>query len=40
MKQTKRGLLFKSEDIKVIFNEDATNENYLQSHFVEGESSF
>ncbi len=40
MKQTKRGLLFQSEDIKVIFNEDATNENYLQSHFVEGESSF
>lgn len=40
MKQTKRGLLFKSEDIKVIFNEDATNENYLQSHFIEGESSF
>ncbi|VXC35220.1 MULTISPECIES: helix-turn-helix domain-containing protein [Chryseobacterium] len=40
MKQTKRGLLFKSEDIKVIYNEDATNENYLQSHFVEGESSF
>lgn len=40
IKQTKRGLLFKSEDIKVIFNEDATNENYLQSHFVEGESSF
>lgn len=40
MKQTKRGLLFKSEDIKVIFNEYATNENYLQSHFVEGESSF
>ena len=40
MKQTKRGLLFKSEDIKVIFNEDATNENYLQSYFVEGESSF
>jgi len=40
MKQTKRGLLFKSEDIKVIFNEDTTNENYLQSHFIEGESSF
>lgn len=40
MKQTKRGLLFKSEDIKVIFNEDATNENYLESYFVEGESSF
>lgn len=40
MKQTKRGLLFQSEDIKVVFNEDATTENYLKSHFIEGESSF
>lgn len=40
MKQKKRGLLFQSEDIKVVFNEDETTENYLKSHFIEGESSF
>ncbi|MFL9834194.1 helix-turn-helix domain-containing protein [Chryseobacterium terrae] len=38
-KQPKR-VLFKSEDIKVIFNENSANENFLQSYFIEGESSF
>jgi len=38
--RSKRGLLFKSEDIKVVFSEDETTGNYLKSHFIEGESSF
>lgn len=40
MKQAKRGLLFQSEDIKVVFHEDAATEKYLKSNFIEGQSSF
>ncbi|MFY1045397.1 helix-turn-helix domain-containing protein [Chryseobacterium sp. GP-SGM7] len=38
--QAKRGLLFQSEDIKIVFHEDATTEKYLKSNFIEGQSSF
>lgn len=39
-KQPKRGLLFRSDDIKVNFHEDAAAEKLSRSNFVEGKSSF
>lgn len=40
MKQLKRGVLFKSQDINVIFHEDSAQEKYMKSSFVEGAHSF
>ncbi len=39
-KQTKKGLIFKSEDIKIVLHEDSNSGHYTKTNFVEGESSF
>lgn len=40
MKHVKRGLLFRSEDIKVIFHEDFVTEKFQKSSMIESKSSF
>lgn len=40
IKQAKRGLLFRSEDIKVNFHEDIVTEKFSKSNMIESESSF
>lgn len=39
-KQAKKGLIFKSDDIKIVMHEDSNSANYTKADFVEGKSSF
>lgn len=39
-KQVKKGLIFTSDDIKIVLHEETGNENYTKANFVEVKSSF
>lgn len=39
-KQTKKGLIFMSDDIKIVFHDDSEVNNFIKTNYVEGKSSF
>lgn len=39
-KQTEKGLIFMSDNIKIIFNDDSEVSNFVKANYVEGKSSF
>lgn len=39
-KQVKKGVIFTSDDIKIVLHEETGTENYAKANFVEGKSSF